>query len=82
VRLTGAACEVAMWTWHWWIFLAALIPCVALFRCIEWLLSYERVAQFEPGADWGSDTSPSLVACLLMGAVWATFVTTILGFEN
>jgi hypothetical protein len=53
-----------MWTWHWGLFVAAIIPCTAL---VDFNRSFGQKAA-------------TLVGAVVGGVFWAAVVTTIGGF--
>ena len=65
-----------MWTWHWWLFLIAIIPCsiVAQFRAgmTAELRGQTRYATARPGQ--------VIFWSIIFGAIYAAVITAAVGF--
>jgi hypothetical protein len=72
------------WTWHWWLFLAAMIPCYILIGFARGAQNESNVRKYGSRADYKAAfrTEPAAImgGTILAGAVYAAIVTAIAGF--
>ena len=70
--------KIMSWTWHWWLFLAAIIPSCALVRFRRGAIIDPKIENYQ-GA---FRTKPYAIAgiILLAGVMYAAIMTAIAGF--
>lgn len=68
------------WTWHWWLFVVALIVCTIISQFSRGAMNRANVAKYGPGADYRSDPSGAIVGSIVAGAIYAAIITFIAGF--
>jgi RsiW-degrading membrane proteinase PrsW (M82 family) len=73
-----------VWTWHWWLFLAAIIPSYCFVAFCRGATNQANVERFGPGADYefAFRTQPVsiMVGTLIAGAIFAAAMTGLSGF--
>jgi hypothetical protein len=73
-----------MWTWHWWLFLAAIIPCYFFVGYARGATNEANIEKYGPRGDYkiAFQTEPFAIlgGTLIAAAICAAIVTAIAGF--
>jgi hypothetical protein len=67
------------WSWHWWVFIVALIPCVIVVQFFRGAMNSANVVKYGRKADYRADPAGAFVGSILAGAVYAAIITAIAG---
>jgi len=73
-----------MWTWHWWLFLVAIIPCALFVAFMRGAMNESNIEKFGPRADYrlAFQTEPWAImgGTLVAGMVCAAVIAAVAGF--
>ncbi len=65
-----------MWTWHWWLFFVALIPCIVVGQFRAGMVA-ERTGQTRYAM---ARSGQVILWSILFGAMYAAIFTAVIGF--
>lgn len=68
------------WTWHWWLFVVALVVCTIIVMFSRGAMNSVNVMKHGPRADYRSEPGAAIAGSILAGAVYAVVVTAVAGF--
>ena len=69
-----------LWSWHWWLFIVAIVPCTLMVMYSRWAMNPVNVARHGPRAEWGAEPAAGITGSILAGAVYAAIITAVAGF--
>lgn len=73
-----------IWTWHWWLFLVAIIPCYFFVAYTRVAMNASNIKKHGPRADYriASQLEPAglVGGTLVASTIFAAIVTAIAGF--
>jgi len=68
------------WTWHWVVFVPALIIFSIISQFSRGAMNRANIAKYGPRADYRNDVGGAILGCVLAGAIYAAIATAIVGF--
>jgi hypothetical protein len=68
------------WSFHWWVFVVAIIPCTVTVMFSRGAMNSANVARYGPRADWRAEPGGAIAGSVAAGAVYAAIITAVAGF--
>jgi len=69
-----------MWTWHWGLFVVALVVCTIIVMFARGAMNSANVMKYGPRAHYGAEPGAAIAGSIVAGAVYAVIVTGLAGF--
>jgi hypothetical protein len=76
----GAQDGQMSWTWHWRLFIVALIICSVIVRFTSAAMNGANLKRREPHADTGASPALAVMGHIVSGAIFAAVISGIAGF--